>query len=607
MTEAVLGRVPPGDGASVEGERSMSLPRKFAGIAVALTVLVAGCVVSPIPKMGLEFGPAESRWVAATLAGMTLEEKVGQLIGCRYTGAFFPSDSDALANLKNLVVRSKIGGLAIFLGDAYETAHLNNELQALARIPLLIGSDFERGVGTQITGATLYPTLMAVGASGSEEIAYQMGRATAEEGRALGVHMTYAPVVDVNINPDNPIINTRAIGEDPETVSRLAAAFIRGCQEHGMLATAKHFPGHGDTDQDSHSVLPTIAAGRDRLDKVELVPFRKAIEVGVGAVMVSHLSVPALDPTPNLPSSLSPAILTGLLRKTMGFRGLIVTDAMEMGGVTSLFPPTEAALRAILAGEDMVLLPLEPAKVVEFLIDAAKMGKLPMSRVDESVRRILEAKARIGLHRQKLVDIGALPQKLGSKARQKEALAAFEKAATLVKNEGGALPFGPAGRKIALLSLSSDAADFYAGRTFADAVRKKAPGTPVFYADANTGQETLDEAYLKAAEADVVLCAVFSGLRAWKGSVGLDPRHVDLIRTLAAAGKAVVVINFGSPYLLKNFPEVAGYLCLYRNTAQAQDVAARAVFGEIPLTGKLPVSLPGLYPAGQGIVLEKIK
>jgi beta-N-acetylhexosaminidase len=280
---------------------------------------------------------------------------------------------------------------------------------------------------------------------------------------------------------------------------------------------------------------------------------------------------------------------------------------MEMAGVTSLFGPTEAALRAVLAGEDIVLLPLEPAKVVDFLVGAAKTGKLPMSRVDESVRRILEAKARLGLHRQKLVDIDALPRMLGSQARQKEALAAFEKAVTLVKNEGRMLPLAPAAPKLAVLSLSSDAADFYAGRTFADAVRKRVPGTPVCYADATTGTEALDAIYAKAGEADVVLCAVFSSLRAGKGSVGLDPRHVDLIRTLAAAGKAVTVVNFGSPYLLKAFPEVAGYLCLYRNTAQAQDVAARAVFGEIPVTGKLPVSLPGLYPAGQGIVLEKAK
>jgi beta-N-acetylhexosaminidase len=331
------------------------------------------------------------------------------------------------------------------------------------------------------------------------------------------------------------------------------------------------------------------------------------IEAGVQGIMVAHLRVPALDPTPDLPASLSPAILTGLLRNGMGFKGLIVTDAMEMGGVTNLFPPAEAALRAILAGVDQVLLPLEPAKVVASLIEAAKSGKLPMARVDEAVRRVLEAKARAGLHIRRLVDVEALPAKLGSRVRLREAQTAFEKAATLVKNEGSVLPLSPLGRKLAVLSLSSDAADYFAGRAFGDAVRKRAPGTPVFYADANTGKDALDEAFAKAAEADVVICALFSSLRAWKGSVGLDPRHVDLVRTLAACGKPVVAVNFGSPYLLRSFPEIEAYLCLYRNTALAQEVAARAVFGEIDVSGKLPVSLPGLYPAGQGIALKKIR
>ena len=556
---------------------------------------------------GIALDARGARWVESTLARMTLEEKIGQLISCRYTGAFMPADSDARAALKDLIVRSKIGGLVIFLGDAYETAHLNNDLQALSRIPLLIASDFERGVGTQITGTTLYPTLMAVGASGSEDIAWQMGRATALEGRALGVHQTYAPVVDVNINPDNPIINTRAIGEDPELVARLAAAFVRGCQESGMLATGKHFPGHGDTDVDSHSRLPVIAASRDRLDRVELYPYRKLIAGGVASIMVAHLQVPALDPTPDLPSSLSAPILTGLLRKEMGFRGLIVTDAMEMGGVTTLFSPEEAALRAILAGVDQVLLPLEPAKVVASLVEAVKSGRLPSARVDESVRRVLEAKARVGLHLSRTVDIAALPAKLGSKDRLREAQTAFEKAATLVKNDASLLPLPAAGKKIAVLSLSSDAADYYAGRTFAESVRKRAPSASIFYADATTGQAALDEAFRNAVKADVAVCALFSSLRAWKGSVGLDPRHVDLIRTLAACGTPVVAVDFGSPYLLRGFPETAAFLCLYRNTPQAQDVAARAVFGEIDVTGRLPVSLPGLFPAGQGIDLKKIK
>jgi len=575
-------------------------------IVTLLAFLTASCVPVAV-KTDLAFGPSETRWVEKTLKQMTLEEKVGQLIACRYTGDFFNEESPYLANLKDLVVNRKIGGVIIFLGEAYETAHLNNVLQKMAKIPLLIASDLERGTGNQITGATLFPTLMGVGAANSEELSFKMGQVTAIEGRALGIHMTYAPVIDVNINPDNPIINTRAIGEDPEQVSRLAAAFIKGCQANGMIATAKHFPGHGDTDQDSHSLLPTITADRERLDKVELYPYKKAIEAGVQAVMVSHLYVPALDPTPNLPASLSSAIMTDLLRKELGFRGLVVTDAMEMGGVTNSYSSTEAALRAILAGVDMVLLPLEPGKVIDFLVEAARSGRLPAARVDESVRRVLEVKARLGLHLDKFVDVEALPKKLGTKASLEQARLTFEKAVTLVKNDGDMLPLRDPAKKISVLSLSSDQADYFAGRSFADAVRIRSPRAQILYADSNTGKEALDDMFFKAAGTDAIVCAVFSSLRAWKGSVGLDPRHVDLIKTLAATGKPVAVVNFGSPYLLRNFPEVAAYMCLYRNTPIAQDIAARAIFGEMDVTGKLPVSIPGLYPIGQGVELKKIR
>ncbi len=576
-----------------------------SAVALALIVLITASCVPAVIGLGLTLGLSERRWVETTLKSMTVEEKAGQMIACRYAGNFFPADSDSLADLKSLVVQQKVGALIIFGGNAYETAHLNNDLQRLATVPLLIASDFERGVGTQITGSTLFPAIMGLGAANDEKLAYMMGKVTALEGRALGVHMTFAPVVDVNINPDNPIINTRAIGEDPEMVGRLAAAFIRGCQENGMLATAKHFPGHGDTDQDSHSVLPTIKADRERLEKIELAPYRKAIEAGVKAVMVAHLEVPALDSTSGLPSSLSPAIVTDLLRRRMGFKGLIVTDAMEMGGVTNLFSNTESALKALLAGVDMVLLPLEPAKVVPFLVDAAKSGRLPQARIEESVRRILEAKASLKLHLSKQVDISSLPMKIGTKDHLAEARRAFEGAATLVKNEGGVLPVAAPGKKIAVLSLSSDPGDFYAGRPFADAVRKRAEDTKIFYADADTGIERLETAFAGTMDADVVLCAVFSGLRAWKGSVGLDPRHIDLINNLTGTGKPVVVVNFGSPYLLRSFPDIAAYLCLFRNTVQAQETAACAVFGEMDVTGKLPVSIPGIYPIGQGIEIKK--
>jgi beta-N-acetylhexosaminidase len=573
-------------------------------ILLTTVVAVAGCAPVGL-KPGLTMEPDGARWVNRMMSRMSVEDKVAQMIACRYAGDFLPADGDQLAFLRRLVAKHKVGGLVLFTGDPYETAILNNTLQAMADVPLLIAADLERGAAVHITGSTLFPTIMGLGAADSEALAYEMGKVTALEGRAVGIHQTYAPVVDVNINPDNPIINTRAIGEDPVQVGRIAAAFIKGCQENGMMATAKHFPGHGDTDVDSHILLPVIKADRERLDKVELLPYRSAIAAGVGSVMVSHLLVPALDPTPDLPATLSYAIQTGLLRLTMGFQGLIVTDAMEMGGVTNAYSPTEAALKAILAGIDIVLLPLEPERVVEFLKEAVRNGTLPEARVNESARRILEAKARLGLHRNRFVDVESLPAKLGGKAFLEQALKTFQAAATLVKNEGEVLPLAGAGKKLAVFSLSSDRGDYFAGRAFAAAVKGRNPETQIHYADGDTGQESLDDAAVKSAEADVVVFALFSSLSAWKGTVGIDPRHTTLIKKMKESGRPVVVVSFGSPYFLRDFPEVDAYLCFYRNQSQTQTAAARAIFGEFDMTGKLPVSIPGLFPIGHGVELKK--
>jgi beta-N-acetylhexosaminidase len=574
-------------------------------IPILIVISIMASCAHIVTKSRLSFGSEETKWAAKTMKKMTLEEKIGQMVAWQYSGNFVNRDSDYIKELESLVIIHKIGGLILFGGNVYETSHLTNYLQSKSQIPLLIASDFERGAGNQITGATLFPPLMAIGAANSEDIAYKMGKITAIEGRAMGIHMTYAPVVDVNINPDNPIINTRSIGEDPEQVSRLTIAFIRGCQENGLIATAKHFPGHGDTDLDSHSLLPTINADRSRLNKVELYPFKRAIDAGVQAIMTAHLHVPALDATPNLPATLSPLILTELLRKELGFKGLIVTDAMTMAGITNSYTPQEAGLKAILAGADMLLLSPEPANVINFLIQAARLGQISEARINESVKRILEAKARLGLNQNKLVNIDSLPLKVAPKPHLEQAILTFESAATLVKNEGDVLPLANSDKKIAIFSLSSDPGDYYAGRAFCEAVKKRCPEAMNFYADADAGQENLDEAAAKALGAEVFVFALFSSLRAGKGSVDLEPKHIQLVKKFAEGPAPVVVISFGSPYFLRHFPEADSYLCLYRNTPQTQEIAAKALLGEIDLKGKLPVSLPGLYPLGHGIQLLK--
>jgi len=572
-----------------------------------LLILYLSCAPEIVKVQLGPSGPAEAKWANKTLAKMTLVEKVGQMIAWRYNGRFFNRDSDAVKELVDLVVKEKIGGLIIFAGEVYETAHLTNFLQEKARVALLIAADFEWGAAMRINGTTLFPPLMALGATDSDELAYQMGKITAIEGRAMGIHMTYAPVVDVNINPDNPVINTRSLGERPESVGRLAAAFIRGCQENGMIATAKHFPGHGDTSLDSHNLMPTINADIDRLEQVELYPFAQAIRAGVESVMTAHLFVPALDPTPGLPATLSPFILTDLLRKKMGFKGLIVTDAMTMGGVTTAFSPQEAALKAVQAGVDMVLLPPDLRGVIDALVRAVQEGKIPEPKIDESVRRILELKARLGLPKNRYVDISLLPEKVASKPHLEQAARTFEKSVTLVKNERDVLPLSaevPA-EKIAVLSLSSDPDDYYAGQTFIRELQKRKPSLSAFCADAFTGQEFIREAKAKALEADIVILALFSSLRSGKGSVDLLPKHIDLVRELSWAKKRTLVVSFGSPYFLRHFPEVDGYLCLYRNTVQAQEAAAEAICGEIDIEGRLPVSIPGLYPVGHGLTIKK--
>jgi beta-N-acetylhexosaminidase len=581
--------------------------RMAAAVAALALALAASCARMPAPSAAPKFVTPDAGWVARTLRSMTVEEKVGQLIAVRFTGNFRNGDSEYLRSLESLVVRQKIGGLILFGGEVYETAELVNSFQKLARVPLLLASDFERGVGNQITGATLFPPLMSLGAAGSEELAFEMGRITALEGRALGIPMTYAPVLDVNVNPDNPIINTRSAGEDPALVSRIGLAFLRGCQENGMIATAKHFPGHGDTAQDSHLLLPTITGDRARLEAVELAPFKAAVDAGVKAIMTSHLFVPALDPTPGVPATLSPAILTGLLREKFGFKGLIVTDALEMAGITNTFTTEEAALKAILAGVDLLLLPPEPEKVAAYLALAARDGRIPAGRLDASVRRILEAKAALGLDRNRFVRVGDLRTKVGPRAFQEQAARTFEAAVTLVKNEGEVIPLAGPPRKIAVVSLSSDPGDYYAGRAFVAEMKKRDPALLGFFADGDTGQEDLDAAAAQCAGADTVVFALFSRLTSSKGSVDLEPKHAALVNKLAASagGPAVVVVSFGSPYFLRHFPGVRAYLCMYRNTPETQAIAARALFGEMDITGKLPVSLPGLYPFGHGITWKK--
>ena len=367
------------------------------------------------------------KWVDSTLRKMSVEDKVGQMLVSSFQTSFMSTDSDEFDALVKAVHQYKVGGFHVFggtepvppvllnptygavtLGQPLEAASIINRLQAISPLPLLNTADFEAGVGFRIAGATAFPRLMAFGATRDERLAQEAGRITGEEARALGVHVNFAPVVDVNNNPRNPVINTRSYGEDPQLVGRLAAAYIRGLQSAGVSATLKHFPGHGDTDVDSHLGLPIIRHPRERLDQMELPPFRAGIAAGADAVMTAHIEMPALDPAPNTPTTLSGPIVQGLLRKDLGFGGLIYTDSMGMAGVAAIYKAGEAAVRAIAAGNDVILHSPDDGAAFAALRDAVKAGRIPEAQVNRSVERILRAKARAGLHRNKIVNLDAI-------------------------------------------------------------------------------------------------------------------------------------------------------------------------------------------------------
>ncbi|HYA97557.1 MAG TPA: glycoside hydrolase family 3 N-terminal domain-containing protein, partial [Methylomirabilota bacterium] len=545
--------------------------------------------------------PEAEKWVEATMRRMTLDEKVGQLIFPKYHGSLTAKDTAAYAEITHDVEKLHVGGfinatlsspLGIVKSQAYPTAILNNQLQSKAKIPLLIGADFERGTAMRLDEGTSFPTAMAVAAAGRPADAYTMGRITALESRAVGVQWIYAPDADVNNNPANPIINTRSFGEDPASVSGFVTQFIRGVEENGALATAKHFPGHGDTSTDSHLDLPVIHADRRTLETVELAPFRAAIAAGVSSVMPGHLYVPSLEPEPDTPATLSPAILTGLLRKQLGFDGLIVTDAMDMAALTSHFTPGEAAVRAVLAGADCLLQPALPDAAFEGVREAVLRGRIPRARLDESVRRLLRAKARLGLHKNRLVDVDALSTRFATASFANAAQEISDRGITLLRDSAHKLPLDATKPARALLLAVSADPEPYPAEDLERELRGRFDWVTAVRAD--TKFVSAASARLPAPETyDLAIVAIFVRVSDRKGNIDVPGDQAALIQQVFSAGKPVVCIGFGSPYLIEKFPQAQTWLAAFGISDVAQISAARALFGQIPIAGNLPVSIPG--------------
>ena len=548
-------------------------------------------------------------WVESTLRKMTVREKLGQMLMPYYFGVFESTESPAYKDLLHQVEDNHVGGfilgtirgpLGIERSQVYPTVVITNALQAHSKVPLLIGADFESGTGMRLDEGTNFPSAMAIGATDDPQLAYKAGKDTALEARAAGIHWIFAPDADVNDNPGNPIINVRAFGEDPRQVADFAGQFIRGIEENGALATAKHFPGHGDVTTDSHLSLPVVPDDRKELENNELVPFRAAISAGVSSIMPGHLAVPALEPDATVPASLSRNILTGLLRDELKFRGLIVTDAMDMGGVTSMYPPDEAAIRAVEAGADIVLQPPVPDAALAGLENAVKSGRLSEKRIDESVRRILQAKARLGLDKDRLVDIARLSQKFGLPKFADDAQAIADRGVTLLRNSENLVPLNAARKlRVLLVSLSADP-DAYPSATLESEIRWRVDSLKSLRADT----QFVNVSTLKLPPADsydIAIAALFVRVADRKGNVGFPDDQRAFVNQMLANGKPCVVIAFGSPYLISTFPGTKSWIGEFSTNDVSQRAAVRALFGQTAIKGRIPVTVPDTVKHGDGM------
>lgn len=558
--------------------------------------------------------PTAARWVDETLARLTLRHKVGQLAAPWLAGDFLATDSEAYDRLRAWVVDHGVGALVISIGPPLEIASKLNLLQRLAEVPLLVTADMENGPGQRLNGGvvlpygmnngggTFFPPVMAVGAAGDEHLAYELGRITALEARAVGIGMVLAPVADVNNNPANPVINTRSYGSDPVRVSRLVAAQIRGLEEHGVYAVAKHFPGHGDTGVDSHIDLPLIAADRARADSVEFRPFRAAIAAGVTGVMSAHITFPALTGD-STPATLSHRILTGLLQEEFGFSGLVVSDALDMGAIVRRYGPGEAMVRAIEAGADLLLMPPDLPAALEAVVAAVESGRLGEARIDRSVRKLLALKAGLGLPERRTVSLDQVPERVAGRAHGAVAEEIARRSITLVRDRAGLVPLKLAGaeaRPRALSIVYTGDPDALAGGAFHETLAPHLRSLRTVRIDPATSATRLDSLVAEAADADIVFVSTYVGVITGKGSIAMPEPVASLIARLDRT-RPTVVTSFGNPYLLEQFPRVGTYLLGWGPEEVAQRAAARAILGEAPVTGTLPIAIPPDYPVGSGI------
>ena len=539
---------------------------------------------------------AQEKWVDSILNSMTIDQKMGQLFMIQ---AYSNLDTVHENKIKEMIQKYHVGNLIFMQGTPSKQVQLTNTYQSLSKIPLMIGFDGEWGLDMRLQNTYKFPWNMTLGAIQDNTLIRKFGEHLGRHAKRVGIHVNFAPVVDINTNPLNPIIGNRSFGEDKQNVTQKAIAFSQGMQSEGVLANAKHFPGHGDTATDSHLKLPVLTFDRQRLDSVELYPYKRVFDAGMASVMTAHLSIPVLESNPKLPTSLSPSVVTDLLKEELGFLGLIFTDGLNMKGAADYSSSAEIDLAAVLAGNDVLLIPQDVPATISLMKNSIQTGVLSPERIDESVRKILLAKYKVGLHFHKPIDTLNLVKDLNTIEDEVLHRELVKNSITIIKNKKNILPIEDLKKhkKIAYVALGDDTGD-----QFLDALAKY---SKIHKVDSNNLNEVIDT----LEDFDLVVVGFHkSNAHPWK-PYEFSNQELVWLHEIARKNKTILAV-FASPYSLlniKSFTNLEAVLVAYQNSEIAQEITAQTIFGAIEATGKLPVSIKNEFPVGTGIITKSLQ
>jgi len=546
----------------------------------------------------------ESSWAESTLKKLSLREKIAQMMVYRMNMKFMNYESDEWKEIEKLISSDGIGVLHIWFGEAGSALTLLNKMQKASKVPILVEADIESGLGRRYSGAVTLPPMMAIAATGDSQYAYEAGRISAVESRAVGIHFNLAPVVDVNNNPKNPIINTRSFGEDPDSVYRYSKEFIKGLHDYNMLATAKHFPGHGDTETDSHSALAQIPSDSSRLWTVEIPPFRNAINAGVDAIMVAHVNAPDYQKNADDPATLSSFWIKDILKNNLGFDGAIITDAMGMGGIIKNYSDAYALIATINAGSDIIIQNNKMKESIDLVERAVLDGIITEQRINQSVIKILKMKEKVGLHKDPAISADKTHLDMGKKINFETADEIASRSLTVVKNDNNILPLNPELNEDIYVIDLYDGPNNHTESSLTKQLRQSKRKIKTFQIDKSDSLAIADYIFKQIPDEKIVFVNAFANPVEWKDNIFLPEVEANLINRLINKSSKVVVTSFGSPYLIQDFPSAPVYICAYKGSGIMQDAVAKLLMGKSNASGILPVTIPDIANRGSGLYIE---